>query len=528
MACSRNEQGAAGAAASVPENGDRVVLAMPLEPATLLAPFAYNDSEVNISALLFPWLTSLEFRGGLVHTPSLAQRYERSADGRSITYYLKPAKWSDGAPVRASDAVFTWKLVANVEFGSPKLEYTKRIEAMEAVSDHVLRVTFKNAYWMDNQLSDANLGVIPEHVYKNLEPRDVRGNDRVLVPVGHGPFRVVRREGVKMFVLERNPECVISPVPHLKQLIFTFVGTPEAQRNALMTGAVDAIDTSRMEDVEEILKKGGFEAAPRGTRAIEFITWNNTHPLFKDTKVRRALTASLDIDGMNASVFRVKKAGVYSKSCGTVPPVLMKATLGEPGWIPFDRAGAGAALDDLGWKRGATGVREREGKKFEFTLLVNVETPRRVQYARMIQQDLREAGIGVSIEELSFDALSARINERKFEAAIFGYTASLQLKQGEVWGTGQNFNFANYSNPAVDALNAGMRDEEDEGRLCAALRQMQQIVYDDQPVTFLAWYSRIAVHHNRIRDYKPSILTFIDTIDRCYVPRSLQKMFVGE
>lgn len=513
---------------AVPARGEQIVVGYSDEPSTLLGPFATSDAEINISSLLFPWLTNLELHGELKHVPGMASRWERSADGMSITYFLKDAKWDDGRPVQASDVLFTFQLVSNKEFGSSRFEYTKKVKSVEAVDAKTVKFTFANAYYVDNQMSDVNVGILPEHIYKKMTAKEVRGSDLAMTPVGHGPFRMVSRQGARLFVLERNEQCVTTRVPLLKRAVFYYTATPDAAKNAILAGETDAMDTSRIEDAADILAKGGYYTISRGLRGVDFVTWNHKNPLFADRAVRRALTMAIDRDGINNSVFRVKSPGVFAQPVGTIPPVLERAVPRDLAPLVFDRKAAAAALDAAGWKRGSDGIREKAGVKFKFTLLVNSETPRRVQTARMVLQDLREAGIEAVMDEVSWPALNKRMNAREFDAAIYGFSTSLQLKQGEVWSSEAPFNFSSYKNPAADEIINKMREEEEPEKLRASLIELQKIVYEDQPVTFVSWYSRVAVVRERFRNFGADILAFVGGIDKCYVPASLQVKFKGE
>ena len=45
--------------------------------------------------------------------PAAAERWELSPDGRTWTFHLRPATWSNGDPVTARDFVFAWRRVVD-------------------------------------------------------------------------------------------------------------------------------------------------------------------------------------------------------------------------------------------------------------------------------------------------------------------------------------------------------------------------------------------------------------------------------
>jgi len=53
--------------------------------------------------------------------------------------------------------------------------------------------------------------------------------------------------------------------------------------------------------------------------------------------------------------------------------------------LPFDSTGAARALDSLGWRRAASGMRARKGVPLAFTLIVPSSSTIRMQFAVLIQ-----------------------------------------------------------------------------------------------------------------------------------------------
>jgi ABC-type transport system substrate-binding protein len=129
---------------------------------------------------------------------------------------------------------------------------------------------------------------------------------------------------------------------------------------------------------------------------------------------------------------------------------------------------------------------------------------------------------------MPFDALKAALDKREFEASVYGFGVSLQLKQGDVWSKAGGYNYSNYECPEMEALVARVRDESDPVKLREALIELQRLVHRDQPMTFLCWFSRIAVVKSKFRAFRPDALSFISTVTECYVPRSRQERFAGE
>ena len=54
-------------------------------------------------------LTAVNDKGKTV--PALAKSWDVSADGKTYTFHLKDAKWSNGDEVTANDFVYSWKKI---------------------------------------------------------------------------------------------------------------------------------------------------------------------------------------------------------------------------------------------------------------------------------------------------------------------------------------------------------------------------------------------------------------------------------
>lgn len=93
-----------------------------LDPNTVDADFATQA----VLSDLFEGLVQEDDNGTII--PAQAERWEASADGKSITFWLRDAaRWSDGQPVLAQDFVLGWQRAVN-----PKLRISNRNYLAEA------------------------------------------------------------------------------------------------------------------------------------------------------------------------------------------------------------------------------------------------------------------------------------------------------------------------------------------------------------------------------------------------------------
>ena len=86
------------------------------EPHSLDPQTAEGVPESNILRDLFEGLIGEDASGNLV--PGVAEKWEISADGKTYTFHLRDAKWSDGSPLTAHDFVYGWQRAVDPATGS--------------------------------------------------------------------------------------------------------------------------------------------------------------------------------------------------------------------------------------------------------------------------------------------------------------------------------------------------------------------------------------------------------------------------
>jgi peptide/nickel transport system substrate-binding protein len=154
-------------------------------------------------------------------------------------------------------------------------------------------------------------------------------------------------------------------------------------------------------------------------------------------------------------------------------------------------------LGEAGWRdRDGDGLRDRDGKAFQFTAVVwpgwGLENA-----AVYIQAQLRQVGVQMDIRTLEGSAMSGRFLAGEFEAAIYRIIlGNLRLGPLGIFGASSPIG---YSHPKVLALLekawATMDPEEHE----RDYRDIEPIFQADLPLTFLYPHVSTTVASRRIR-----------------------------
>jgi peptide/nickel transport system substrate-binding protein len=356
-----------------------------------------------------------------VMVPTLAESVPTLANGgiaadlKSVTWKLKPGvKWSDGTDFTAEDVVFTWRYCMAPGAGCQQAANFEDVSSMEALDPLTVKISFRtpkpNPY---GPFAGAKSPILQQAQFKDCmgakAPECTAAN---FGPHGTGPFRVKDFKANDVIVFEANPYYRDPAKPAFSSLTIKGGGdAASAARSVLESGEFDYAWNLQIEP--EILAT--MEKAGKGVlissfgSLVERIVLNSygvdaslgakrstkeagPHPFLSDPAVRRALALAIDRDLLVETGYG--KAG--KASCNIIPAPPAYASTGNDGWcLRQDIAAANKLLDEAGWKKGADGVRAKNGVKL--SLLYQTSTNSVRQAAQALVKDMW-AQIGVATE----------------------------------------------------------------------------------------------------------------------------------
>src|SRR5688572_17899376 len=352
---------------------------------TLLNPhFAIGTKDAYGSRVCYEPLAAWDGDGNLV--PILAaevptvQNGSVAADGRSVVWKLKRnVQWHDGRPFTADDVIFNWEYAGDPATAATTVASYKDIKC-EKVDSHTVRVVFAKPtpFWADPFVG-VNGMMIPKHLfeaYKGAKSRDAPAN---LKPVGTGCYVFTGFTPGDLVSGKLNPNYHEPNRPHFDSIEMKGGGDAvSAARAVLQTGEFDYAWNMQVED--DVLKRlestgrGKVHLVPAG--GIEMIQLNATdpwtevdgerssvksrHPTLAEPAVREALALLIDRTSIQAHIYG--RTGVATPNFLNQP-----ARYRSPGnKVEFSIDKANQVLDAAGWKRGADGVRVKDGKRLKY------------------------------------------------------------------------------------------------------------------------------------------------------------------
>lgn len=472
-----------------PVHGGQVTVAVAQDIASFNEYTGFAEStELAILDLLFPSLLT-EQPDYELHPPSfapnLATSWAFSEDNRTLTFHLRPnARWSDGTPVTAEDVAFTFRVQKDRRLPWSGQEIKDFIEDVEAVSPTEVRFHFSRAY--PYQLMDANDGhIVPAHAWGKIPVEAWSHTDFSRVLVTSGPFRVGSHTPQQQLVLVRDPVFWNQPKPYLDRVIFKVIPDAGQQLSQLLAGLVDMVLMVPPREAQEVKRNPNLELVEVPSRVWGYIGWNNRRPPFSDRRVRRALSLGINRQAIVETVYW----GFARLARGPIPSTMWAANRNlKP--LPYDPVQAAELLEAAGIRdTDGDGLREWRGKPWRIELLYPSVNPLRAQAAVMIQADLARVGIHVRPTPMEFTAMMARQEAGNFDAVLSAWEEATKVDMTSLWATpsattGSN-NFIGYSNPEVDHLVAQAREENDLDKAKVYWDRAQELIVEDQPVTFL-------------------------------------------
>lgn len=447
------------------------------------------------------FMTLVRYDSLLRPRPYLARSWEVNGDSTEVVFRLREdVRWHDGEPTTAEDVAFTFRRAKDPRVPFANRSYFARWDSVEVVGPYTLRFHVRPTYAL--LLGWANTPVMPEHVLGAVADTALRTHPfGTRSPVGNGPFRFVEHRPGERWVFEANPDFPeeLGGRPYLDRIVYRVVPDPAARMAELRSGGVDLVPRISPSRVEEVRSSPDLELASYPSAEYVFVTWNQRRPLFREARVRRALTMAIDRPALVQSVRR---------GHGRVAD----APMGPWHWafdstwapLPHSPDSARALLEAEGWRdRDGDGIRDRNGEPFSFELYTAGPSQRR-DAALLIQSDLRDVGVEASPGVLELSSLVSAVTspERTYEAALLSWSRDLVVDDRDLWSCDRAdapFAFAGYcstdAGAVVDSL-ARARGREQRRHLLARYRD---ILVRDQPYTFLYHVTRLDGHRGALR-----------------------------
>jgi peptide/nickel transport system substrate-binding protein len=395
----------------------------------------------------------------------LAESWTHSDDYKTWTVKLrKDIFWHDGVQMTASDIKFTFELCN-------KVSSITTINC-ELIDDFTFKII------TEKPLSSLPTWQVfyPKHLLEELNPSDYYSWDFWLQPIGSGPYKFVRNMPKAMVEVESNP-IYFGGEPKIKKVILKFSQLPALQE--LLSGNVDAINYAPREFLFKIEGDVRYKSYYWWGSDIESLFWNHDNPLFKEAKVRRALTMSVN----RRELSQVLNYPSDIHFTDVLYTRRQSDNKDIPAPISYDPNKAKKLLMECGWSdSNSDNILDKDGLDFEFKLTVAAEDNLMATY---IQDNLMRIGVRVNIVTMEQSLVYQQLIHSDFEALIDSRFPNNENSIRRIMNFFGPDSYINYNNNKIDSILNLIIETGEKGEIDRLFKDLATIFEREIPITFL-------------------------------------------
>ena len=421
--------------------------------------------------------------------------------------------------------MYTYKGIVDPKTPTPYSGDFKQVKEARVLNDYTFQVKYDKPF--APSLISWGTSILPRHL---LEGKDITKSPLIRKPIGTGPY--VFKEWIPgdRVVLVANDEY-FEGRPYIARHVIKIIPDSATMFLELKNNSIDSMSLTPL----QFTKQTDYPAFKREFNRFQYLSfsyvyfgYNLRHQFFKDKRVRQAISYAIDkkeiIDGIlfgqgvEATGPYKPDMWVYNKDVKRYDHNIEKAL---------------GLLREAGFEKGQDNTLQKEGKPFEFTILVNQGNDVRIRCAELIQQRLKDIGINVKIRVVEWASfINEFIDKRNFEVVILGWTISRSDPDiYDVWHSSKQgpkeLNFMSFENKEVDELLVKARHTFDKNERKRYYDRIQEILAEEQPYTFLFIpYANLAIH-KRFKNIEPAPAGIGYNVYKWYVPEEQRRYKTG-
>ncbi|MAW86592.1 MAG: ABC transporter substrate-binding protein [Phyllobacteriaceae bacterium] len=451
--------------------------------------------------------------------PLIARSVETDEERTFIEFTLdERARFSDGAPIRVEDVLFSMKLMK--EKARPLYRrWLDGVESIEKTGERGVRFTFNEKADRELPLLLALLPILPEHA----TAFDTFDRSTLEPMVASGPYVMAQIDPGQSITLTRNPDYWAKDHPSKRgfdnydEIRIDYFRDEATMFEAFKKGLVDVfVDKDPVRWKNEygfpgvadgrIVKSEFEEGLPSGMLGFVF---NTRRPLLSDKALRKALAALMDFEWINRNLYDGSYTRTKSFFDGSelashgrpasdaekallapfpqaVEPAAMAGTLEPPS---SDGSGrdrtflrhAFNILKEAGYTLENQVMTTPDGQPVQFEILLKGKSGEAL--ASAWQRTLAALGIRVELRSVDDAQYQQRLQTYDYDVMMQFYYSSLSPGAEQIgrWGSAARdlegtYNFAGVANPAVDAMIDALLKARDKDDFVTAVRAYDRVL----------------------------------------------------
>lgn len=529
--------------AEVGRSGGQLVVILRAEPRTLNPVIAIDAPSKDVVGRTMADLIHINAETQQTE-PALARSWTVSPDGRRFTLSLRRGvRFSNGDAFDADDVLFSFQVYLDAKVASPQRDLLivgGQPIAVRKLDQQTVQVDLAQPYAAAERLFHA-IAMLPRHLLEKPYqegrlPQAWSLGTPAQEFAGLGPFRFKAHVPGQRIDLERNPfywkaDRAGQQLPYLDRIVFMFVASEDAQAVRFQAGEANVTTRLSATNFAVLSRDQGnrnyqlFDVGPGLEYTFLFFNQNNLaekgpaaiarkQAWFRQLAFRQAVSFAIDREGLVRLVYRGRATPLW----GHVPPgnkLWVNRSLPRPG-RSVERARELLQKAGFTWNAEGTLV-DRERQPVEFTVATNTGNTERIQIATIIQDDLKQLGMRVSVVTLELRALLDRVlTTRDYEACVIGLGGgdgdpysemNVWLSSGSthLWNPGQNEPATSWE-AEIDTLMRRQLTTRDVQLRKRLYDRVQELVAQNLPIISLVSPSVLVGATKGLGNFRPTIV----------------------
>ncbi|GGY01672.1 ABC transporter substrate-binding protein [Streptomyces minutiscleroticus] len=503
------------------DDGKKVLTVAVAQSMDSLSPFlAVRLVSTSVLRLTYEYLTGYSAKDNSA-VPGLATEWTASDDKLTWTYTIRSdAKWSDGKPVTAEDAAWTFnKMMTDAGAATANGSFVGNFREVTAPSPTKLVIELKKP---QATMAALDVPIVPKHVWEKVGDFSKFNNDKDFPIVGDGPFVLTGYKADSYVRLKAN-KSFWRGAPKFDELVFKYYKDGDAAVAALQKGEVSFVYNLTPAQSAALKKQENIKvndapgrrfyalATNPGARSKDGQEFGDGDPSLLDERVRHALFMAVDRKTIVDKVFQ----GHAVEGKGYIPP-RFDTYHWEPSGdqeLSYDPAAAAKLLDEAGYRKNAAGKRVgKDGRPLNYRVLCHATDPNDKAVGKYLEEWWGDLGIGITLDcldnvtdpwlageyDLAFDGWSVN-PDPDFVLSI--HTCAALPATPKDTGATDNF----ICDEKYDGLYDRQLAEYDPAKRADLVKQMQSRLYD-------TGYMNVMAYPNAVEAYRTDQIASITTM----------------
>ena len=462
---------------------DTLVFAQISECKTLDPQDTTEQYSQRIVAVVYDRLVEIDEMTG-EPVPGLAESWERLDENNIVFHLRKGVKFHNGNAFTANDVKYTLERAKTL----PKVAHLYNlISNIEVIDDNTVKLTTSEPFApLLAHLSHKTASIIDGKAHKEL------GEKYFENPAGTGPYKYSSWKVGDRITLEAFNEY-FKGSPAIKFIEVRAVPEENSRVIGLETGEIDMTAELSPESRKIILDNADkMTYAESSGINVNYLGFATNREIMKDKDVRKAIAMAIDRDAIIDSIMM----GTVEKANSFI----------APGVFGYDKNSKVLEYNPEEAKK----IIEAKGLVGTKLKLGVSNSPVRMQMCEIIQAQLKEVGLDVSIESLEWGTFLAATARGDLDMFSLGWGPSTydgdygfypNFHSSQLGGAG---NRSQYVNPEMDRLLDEAKKEVNVERRKELYSKVADIIYEDVPALPIYYLNDSVAAVKSVEGMKPT------------------------